>query len=304
MRHLTCADCGAAFVQTTRGRNRHRCDDCRVKTTPTRPTACADCGTGITQPARGRRLRCDDCNLKKYGQGFRRSFMATKHQCLTCQRIFEKRTRGRVPLYCSGQCANWWHHFDGRAARSIALWNRMCKVCDQRIYERGSGNPTLGRRGQVGGGNALYCSKDCLSFDKGEKLIIKDRCRVPWRACEDCGAEFVGRWNRYRPLCAGCRAAGQRDTNRRKNYKRKSAHRPGVRYSLADIAERDGHRCHLCNRKVNMDLSGDHRRGPTIDHLIPLSDGGADVPENVALAHRSCNCARRDKGPAQLRLAA
>jgi 5-methylcytosine-specific restriction endonuclease McrA len=53
-----------------------------------------------------------------------------------------------------------------------------------------------------------------------------------------------------------------------------------------------------------MGLSGDHRMGPTIDHLIPVSKGGADVPENVALAHRSCNCARGNRGAVQLRLAA
>lgn len=271
MADRTCADCGCSFSQTGPGKPRKWCYGCKPR---------GSCGC----------IRCRTPNLKL--------------TCLTCRRGFEYTGSGRVPTYCSFACRQWWREFDKRAQRTVALWARTCKVCDRSIYARGTGDPIHGQAGKCGGGNAVYCSRDCYFFDKGEKLIIADRCRVPWRECEDCGTDFVGYWNRQRPLCPGCRLAGKRDAYRRKNAKRRSAQRPGIRYSLSEIAERDGHRCHLCNRKVNMDLSGDHKRGPTIDHLIPLSAGGADVPDNVSLAHRSCNCERRDIGPAQLRFTA
>jgi 5-methylcytosine-specific restriction endonuclease McrA len=77
-----------------------------------------------------------------------------------------------------------------------------------------------------------------------------------------------------------------------------------VPYTLAQIAERDGYRCHLpeCGKKVNMALPGSHPMGPTIDHLVPIAAGGLDCLTNVRLAHRSCNCRRQDGGMIQLLL--
>lgn len=42
--------------------------------------------------------------------------------------------------------------------------------------------------------------------------------------------------------------------------------------------------------------------GPTIDHLVPIADGGLDELANVRLAHRQCNCARGRGGDIQLLL--
>jgi len=64
----------------------------------------------------------------------------------------------------------------------------------------------------------------------------------------------------------------------------------------AEIYERDGGRCHICERFV---WDGDF----TLDHLIPLSKGGEHTALNVRLAHRWCN-SKRGAGrlPAQLLL--
>lgn len=263
-----------------------------------------DCGAGITQGAKGHRLRCDGCNVAKFGRGWRRPFAASTHQCLTCQRMFEKSARGPSPMYCSSDCRRWWAEFDKRARRTIGMWasGRECKVCESLLYPRGSGNPILSV--QAGNGQEVYCSKPCRQFDIGERNVIHDRCSVPWRECVDCGAEFVGYWQRYKPLCERCKVAHLKDHWRRKNTARRAARKSGDAFALADIAKRDGYRCHLCNRKVDMSLSGDHKQGPTIDHLVPISKGGEDVESNVALAHRSCNCARGNRGTVQLRLAA
>ena len=62
------------------------------------------------------------------------------------------------------------------------------------------------------------------------------------------------------------------------------------------IGRRDGMRCHLCGRRIAL-------KDFTLDHLIPIVDGGPHTPSNVAAAHRSCN-SRRGAGriPAQLLL--
>jgi 5-methylcytosine-specific restriction endonuclease McrA len=92
---------------------------------------------------------------------------------------------------------------------------------------------------------------------------------------------------------------------RRKNRKRRLARLnagDAGRYTLAEVADRDGCCCHICGRKVNMALSGMRPGGPTIDHLIPISADGPDTIDNVALAHRQCNTERGVGGFAQLRL--
>jgi len=83
---------------------------------------------------------------------------------------------------------------------------------------------------------------------------------------------------------------------------RQKAQTTGERYVLGDIAHRDGYRCHLCRKLVDMKLSGRDPMGPTADHLLPVSDGGGDDPQNIALAHRSCNVRRGVRGSVQLRL--
>lgn len=88
----------------------------------------------------------------------------------------------------------------------------------------------------------------------------------------------------------------------RRRYERRKANTVGRKYNLAEVAERDGHRCHICKKPVDMSLSGRDPWGPTADHLIPVASNGGDDPENIALAHRDCNIRRGVGGVAQLRL--
>lgn len=118
--------------------------------------------------------------------------------------------------------------------------------------------------------------------------------------CRDCGVESVARASRWR--CPPCSKLARADIDRRKSLQRRGA-TPG-RISVRAIGARDGWRCHLCSRGVNPNLSGMDQMGPTIDHLVPISAGGADTPLNVALAHRQCNTRRGARGIAQLRLVA
>lgn len=68
------------------------------------------------------------------------------------------------------------------------------------------------------------------------------------------------------------------------------------------VFDRDGWRCHICRRKVDKGLSGRDRMGPTLDHLIPIAQGGEHSYANTALAHRSCN-SRKGARPGATQLA-
>lgn len=74
------------------------------------------------------------------------------------------------------------------------------------------------------------------------------------------------------------------------------------RYTTSEIAARDRYRCGLCRRKVPMDLTHPHPLSPTIDHVVPLADGGDDVKANVQLAHFRCNSSKGVRGTQQLAL--
>jgi 5-methylcytosine-specific restriction endonuclease McrA len=62
-----------------------------------------------------------------------------------------------------------------------------------------------------------------------------------------------------------------------------------IRISADAIIERDGNVCHICNSEINLSLARNSRFGATIDHVIPVSKGGADTLENMRLAHWICN---------------
>jgi 5-methylcytosine-specific restriction endonuclease McrA len=85
-----------------------------------------------------------------------------------------------------------------------------------------------------------------------------------------------------------------------RNYRRKRralqlGAEVGEPYTTLEIAERDGWRCHICGKRVTT-------KNWSVDHLVPLSYGGADGRTNVALAHRRCNSSRCNRGAAQLLL--
>lgn len=140
--------------------------------------------------------------------------------------------------------------------------------------------------------HSRYCSEKCREYQPSGKQVD----------CMICGATFTRNAKRTAQCCSPeCTLEAKRERYRRKNRARRLKSQPGT-YTLTEIAKRDGHRCHLCGKRVDMRLSGMDPDGPTIDHLVPLSDGGDDTPRNVALAHRQCNTIRSVGGEVQLRL--
>ncbi len=77
---------------------------------------------------------------------------------------------------------------------------------------------------------------------------------------------------------------------------------PAERFTLAEVAERDGWCCGVCGRKVDPKAKG--RLGKSLDHIVPLALGGPHTMANAQLAHVGCNSAKGDRAtiPAQMRL--
>lgn len=64
----------------------------------------------------------------------------------------------------------------------------------------------------------------------------------------------------------------------------------------AQILERDRWRCGICRQRIGKSFKWPHPRSASIDHIVPLSQGGDDSAANKRAAHLGCNCRRMNRG--------
>jgi DNA-binding CsgD family transcriptional regulator len=78
---------------------------------------------------------------------------------------------------------------------------------------------------------------------------------------------------------------------------------PWRRRLTQKIGDRDGWRCGLCGRKIRRALRWPNLRSASVDHIIPVSEGGTNEAANLQIAHLGCNVAKRERARGeQLRL--
>lgn len=116
--------------------------------------------------------------------------------------------------------------------------------------------------------------------------------------CEHCGSLFER--SNASLTCGSCASAHRGSAEDR----RRNAVRQGdSSIHWRPLGERDGWKCHLCGERVLRRGGTAHEpRGATVDHIVPIVDGGVHEWHNVALAHRHCNVARGAAGVVQLRM--
>lgn len=145
--------------------------------------------------------------------------------------------------------------------------------------------------------------RTCEYVGCGRRFIARgDKPERKQRTCSrSCGQKI-----RNRITSEGQRKAAERERSQRKCSRRRALQRGGrvEPYTLAEIAARDHCRCGICRKKVDMRIvDGRRSLAPTIDHIVPISEGGDDIKTNVRLAHRRCNSSRGARGGGeQLRL--
>lgn len=132
-------------------------------------------------------------------------------------------------------------------------------------------------------------------------------------ALKECDVEFQPKHKRQRCCCERhgkihshrlYRAAGKEvrepwGDKRREAYHRRRALRKaastGVPVRFGEIAERDEWVCGICDKPVDPKTLYPDPMSPSLDHVIPLTKGGAHDPSNVQLAHLVCNTAKGDR---------
>lgn len=224
----------------------------------------------------------------------------------TCE-LCGKSTQHRAPQakFCSPQC-----RWEASSRRNVQKSHELMRTLGAPVPGDliPCANPQCFNaaiyRSQGTRGNA-YCSGKCKTYVQSNRHWLGEgpSTRIYFRPCPDCGIDvaMTSRGGSLR-VCTKCRTRRNKAINARKNQARRAIG-PTV-LSVDELAARDGCRCHVCNRKVEMSLSGNAKWGPTIEHIVPVSRGGTNDPENLALAHRFCNTARGNRGHSQMILVA
>lgn len=127
------------------------------------------------------------------------------------------------------------------------------------------------------------------------------------RPCECCTKSFYPKRKGQRYCSLPCRSGGTVKgtyTEERSRYLRDArrirratlATVERERFTEQEIYERDRWRCGICRKTVSRTLTWPHPKSASLDHVVPLSEGGGHTRANVRLSHLRCNISRNNRG--------
>lgn len=220
--------------------------------------------------------------------------------CLSCGAQFQHAQvgKGRKPRYCSPEC---------RATRDKAqkLACRQRRKAGVRVNAAPRRTPVMvsfvcencgasASREKAHEGNR-FCSAKCHDDHHWERRKAEP---VAERQCKACGIAFQPKGTAHVYCTTECKY--------RVWYPNKRAMRRANTVGNVDpfkVFDRDGWKCQLCGKPAPKRLRGSHDPlAPELDHIVPLSKGGAHTYENTQCAHRSCNMSKGAKPMGQLLL--
>lgn len=228
---------------------------------------------------------------------------ATRPIFITCARCGTRKdvgTRGPIPTYCSGICRASLKYErtrqDGRYERTLAAARRATEAkqqADARPCPYCGAAMTNRRRVQCG-------QADCrrrFNADRG----------LTWQAAHKAQA---GRWYHrnyaeqqrayYRRICQEQGSWRQRHPGKAAAYDARrrallQQARTAETFAPSEVHSRDGWTCQLCLLPIDPSNAWPDPMSASIDHVIPLSRGGAHTMANVQSAHLGCNCSKGAK---------
>jgi len=206
--------------------------------------------------------------------------------CPVCAGMLpQKGPTGPRPMYCSKMCR-----------RRAEYLRRKADGTAYRLRDKGTASrPCIecGIEFEAKRDDAALCSSTCSNRRRRRTTVkrcsesgcdrrveAKGLCKTHWRrAARADGREKPEPWNERR-----------RQASQRRRALKKGATAEKVN-NLA-VFERDGWVCGICSRPVDQDVSWPDPMSPSLDHILPLSRGGAHAMSNVQLAHLACNVSK------------
>lgn len=273
---------------------------------------CKWCGENLA-PSKGNkpRMYCDRYCSDKYrrqGEGvtpsedmfdLRLEEKRNRHSPATCKgcgaAVAPNRSPGRPKTWCSEACrvANY-RKSPGVKARKRELYiQERDKRREDRERELESNPlPTCHNCGATLRKHTdKYCNRtECRTARYHAKKSTAPRCNAegcerPSIAKGKCGSHYSLEWKRKNPDKAQA-------LNHRYRARKREAWVEDI--SRDAILERDNWTCHLCGHGIPKDLPWPHQLYPSLDHVIPLNQGGKHEAANVKAAHYICNTIKSD----------
>jgi endogenous inhibitor of DNA gyrase (YacG/DUF329 family) len=270
---------------------------------------CPMCGSAVAGP-KSKKFCCAKCrranerlNRDLDAERIRREELAPERVCEHCGATFRRRSDSKnAARFCSRRCG-----FDAgsnisesqrlRSAAASMNVSFIVKVCRC---------AACGSRFRATNLAEKYCGQDCRNEFTRERYIAandngRDRSERP---CAECGTYFAPEYgDRRRMFCSSeCSAKKARRVSHRKNRARlRNAFVENV--DPISVFERDGWTCRDCGLATPREKRGTYDAdAPELDHIMPLSLGGAHSYMNTQCLCRSCNAKKGNTPPQQVSL--
>lgn len=220
----------------------------------------------------------------------------------------------KTESYCRGLCEKCYKLMTANGElHKYSRQIKNCKLCDK-VFEQKSAR-------------ASFCSSDCTYANR--RALIKDAtaqrlnlvrdgrkcafCGEPIRfdalitakfCSSECGTKSWSQNNPERMQEHFDRYKIEHKDRMRGYWEARRCRKFGIRAGkivAAEVYARDNYVCWICEQDVDMGLKFPNKMSKSLDHVIPLSNGGWHAMGNVALAHLGCNNSKRssilDKRP-------
>lgn len=153
---------------------------------------------------------------------------------------------------------------------------------------------------------ARFCSRACKDIAHRAQVSADLHAAKPPRRCVWCGVDLAQAMRADAKFCsASCNSKAHQSVRCYRRRLGDAAVKPRREplVSFIDIAERDGWRCGICGKAVNRRRVFPDPLAGSLDHLLPVAQGGSHEAANLQLAHFVCNWTKRDRAANdQLRL--
>lgn len=188
----------------------------------------------------------------------------TPKACLHCGGHTQK------PKFCSRRCYNDSRRVEAKATRAAAARiQRDCATCGSEFVPHRLG--------------VQYCSIICRHRAGQERGRASG---APWAV--DAYAHSGG----WTPM--------KKATYQRRRALIQGATAPGELIVSSEVFARDGWVCGICGASVDKGLKHPDPMSVSLDHIVPVSKGGAHSMANVQCAHLFCNTSKGNR-PARVR---
>lgn len=215
--------------------------------------------------------------------------------CAHCAGAFQRRASNQ--RFCSARCRE--------AARAVARGGWYVRRPSANGGKYSATCPACGTGFASDSRSRVYCSDRC----KWRAKARRQHGHVPMvRQSSTCTTEGCGRDSLARSLCpvhymGWRRAQGLRGSSAGGGRRRAAGHIarakhygvPWERFTPVDVFDRDGWVCGICDAPVDPALEYPDPLSVSLDHVIPLAQGGGHLMDNCQCSHLECNL-RKERG--------